>query len=138
MKFVVHKSANGFTYREVPSDKPLQVIGAARIFISDSTPTQDQMAALFTSTPVPQEVGSGQIRAAMIVAGIAANDDALDGLIEGALANIPDATQRAIATTLWRNASSFKRDNAFIESARAALGKTSSEIDDLFRLASTF
>lgn len=89
--------------------------------------------------PVPGIVGSGQIRAAMIASGIAADDAALDALIEGALAGaIADPTERAIALTLWRNASDFKRDNAFIAAAQAALGKTSAEIDDLFRIAVTF
>jgi hypothetical protein len=90
-------------------------------------------------SPVPAVVGSGQIRAAMIASGIAADDAALDALIEGALAGaIADATERAIALTLWRNASDFKRDNAFIAAAQLALGKSAAEIDDLFRLAATF
>lgn len=87
---------------------------------------------------VPASVGSGQIRAALIASGVAADDDALSTAIETILANIPDATQRAIAVTLWRNASEFRRDHPFINIVQGALNKTHAEIDDLFRLAATF
>lgn len=89
--------------------------------------------------PVPAEVGAGQIRAAMIASGIAANVDALDALITTALnAAISDSLQRAVALALWQYAGSFKRDNAFVEAARQALGKSHTEINELFRLANTF
>jgi hypothetical protein len=88
---------------------------------------------------VPAEVGAGQIRAAMIAIGIAADVDALDALIATSLEqNIANATERAVALALWRHAGAFKRDNAFVLTAATALGKTSAEIDDLFRLAATF
>lgn len=88
---------------------------------------------------VPASVGSGQIRAAMIASGLGADDAALDSLINGALtAAVADPTQRAIALALWGYASEFRRDNAFIATARAALGMTDAQIDDLFRLAATF
>jgi hypothetical protein len=88
--------------------------------------------------PVPQTVGSGQIRAAMIAAGYAGNDDALSVLVESILDAIPDPKQRAIAVTLWRNASEFRRDHPFLGAFKAGLGKTDADIDDLFRLAATF
>lgn len=87
---------------------------------------------------VPQTVGSGQIRAAMIASGYAGNDDALSALIESLLETIPDSRQRAIAVTLWRNASEFRRDHPFLGAVKAGLGKNDADIDDLFRLAATF
>jgi hypothetical protein len=88
---------------------------------------------------VPAEVGAGQIRAAMIASGIAADVDALDAQIVAALAaNVPDATQRAVALALWRHATAFRRDHATIALVSAALGKTSAEIDALFILAASF
>lgn len=90
-----------------------------------------------SAAPAPKKVGSGQIRAAMILSGIAADDDALSTLIEGILANIPDESEQAVAVTLWRNASEFKRDHKFIAAVQAALGKTDADIDQLFRLAAT-
>lgn len=88
--------------------------------------------------PVPQSVGSGQIRAAMIVSGYAANDDALSTTIETILSGIPDVAQRAVAITLWRNASEFRRNHPFLGAVKAALSKTDEDIDNLFRLAATF
>lgn len=38
----------------------------------------------------------------------------------------------------WQYATIFERNNIIITSAAAALNKTSAEVDDLFRLASTF
>lgn len=88
--------------------------------------------------PVPQIVGSGVIRAAMIASGYAANDDALSALIESILEAIPDPSQKAIAITLWRNSSEFRRNHPFLKVVQSALGKTDKDIDDLFRLAATF
>ena len=87
---------------------------------------------------VPQSVGSGQIRAALIVSGVANSDDALSATIEAALDQISDPAQKQIAITLWRNASEFRRDNQFITMAQIMLGMTNEQIDDLFRLAATF
>jgi hypothetical protein len=88
--------------------------------------------------PVPQTVGSGQIRAAMIASGYASDDDALSATIEAILFQIPDQDHRAIAVTLWRNAAEFRRNHPFLGAVQAALGKTDADIDDLFRLAATF
>lgn len=118
-----------------------------RTFYTANLPSAEDAAAAVATpqnppapvAPVPSVVGSGQIRAALIASGIAADDDALNGLVEGALtAAIADATERAIALTLWRNASEFVRDNAFIATAQAALGLSDAQVDDLFRLAATF
>lgn len=114
---------------------------------ASDTPSADDAAAAVANpqnppspvAPVPTVVGSGQIRAALIACGVAADDDALNALVEAALAGaIADTTQRAIALTLWRNASEFVRGNAFIATAKGALGLSDEQVDDLFRLAATF
>ncbi len=95
--------------------------------------------------PVPQEVGSGQIRAALVALGWItltnpSNADAevdawASALIELA---VSDPGQKAIAHLLWRNASGFKRENQFILLVATILEKTSEETDTLFRTAATF
>jgi hypothetical protein len=124
-----YEDAQGRTYYSGAAE-PSQADAAAAV----ATPAVAPVVA-----PVPAEVGAGQIRAAMIATGIAADVEALDALITTALeTSVPDATQRAVALALWRHASAFKRDNAFVEAARLALNKTPAEIDALFRLAATF
>jgi hypothetical protein len=111
---------------------------------AEAWPTDAVLAAQILNPPapaptVPAEVGSGQIRAAMIASGIAADNAALDTLITTALTNaIADPTQRAIALALWGHATTFKRANAWVATAQTALGKTDAEIDTLFILAASF
>lgn len=91
------------------------------------------------AVPVPAEVGSGQIRAAMIELEYAADDSALDTLIEGAIvAAVPAGKERQKALTLWRNASTFKRTHPFISVVKAVLAKSDADIDALFILAASF
>jgi len=95
--------------------------------------------------PVPQEVGSGQIRAALVALGWVtvqnpSNADAEvdawgSALIELA---VSDPAQKTIAHLLWKNASVFKRNDAFVLVVAAVLQKTSEETDTLFRTAATF
>lgn len=88
--------------------------------------------------PVPFEVGPYQIRAALILSGIAADEAALDAMINEAVdATIPDATQAALAKLAWRRASAFKRNSPFIAAAQAALQLKNEQVNDLFRLANT-
>jgi hypothetical protein len=86
----------------------------------------------------PQEVGGGQIMAAMIEKGYAPNLDALYQLLDGILDQVvTDPVQNASAKALLRRASVFKRDFPLIEAVRVALRKTDEDINDLFRLADT-
>lgn len=97
-----------------------------------------------TVEPHPFEVGAGQIRAALIALGWVeitnlTNPDAdLDTWALGLISNIPDQSQRLIATVLWHNAGGFKFDNEFIVFAAGVLGKTEEERKQLFRIAATF
>lgn len=116
----------------IPAADPAAPLTAAALAAHIANPPAPAVA-------IPAEIGSGQIRAAMIAIGIAADVDALDTLISTALAeNIADATERAVALALWRHATTFKRNNAFILTAAAALGKTPAEIDEVFVLGATF
>jgi hypothetical protein len=95
--------------------------------------------------PVPSEVGSGQIRAALVAEGWvtittpSTPDPEIDAwvsaLIEAAVAN---PGQKAIAYLLWHNASVFKRSDQFVLMVAALTGKTSEQIDQLFTTANTF
>lgn len=95
--------------------------------------------------PVPFEVGSGQIRAALVALGWVtiqnpSNADAEVDAWAAALIElaVQDPGQKAIALLLWRNASAFKRNNPFILLVATILGKTGEETDTLFRTAVNF
>ena len=75
--------------------------------------------------PVPTEVTPLQMRKALRYIGI------MDQAKAYAL-TLPEEQQES-----WEYATMIERDNAFIESARLALGMTDDEADDLFRLAAT-
>lgn len=82
--------------------------------------------------PVPERVTARQAVEALIRIGV--TEDA----IEAALAAIPDATQRAIATNLWRRSNDFERSNpTLIALAKQSLGMTDDQLDQLFITAST-
>lgn len=91
------------------------------------------------NNPVPKEVGGFQLRAAMIALGWAETLQDLDWIIKASIdAAIPDLTQRQIAYAGWDNASAFKRNHQFISLVKIVMNKNDDEIDNLFRLASTF
>ena len=76
--------------------------------------------------PVPATVTPLQMRRALRAAGLKAQADAY-------LATLPDDVAEA-----WEYAVVVRRDNAFVASAATALGMTTGQADDLFRLAATF
>jgi hypothetical protein len=99
--------------------------------------------------PYPPEVGSGQIRAALIAEGWVAYpdpqnptrtpDEVLDAWAIGLINTyVADAGQRVIATLLWHNASGFKFGNVFIELIAGVMGKSLEQRKQLFRTADTF
>lgn len=75
--------------------------------------------------PVPGEVSSGQIILAL------AELDWLDA-VDAAVAQADALSQR-----LWARASRFPRDDAMLIAIGTAIGKSSDDLDDLFRLAAT-
>lgn len=88
--------------------------------------------------PVPFAVGPFQIRAALILSGVAADEAALDAAIVAAVdAAVTNPAQNAIAKLAWKHASEFRRTSDFVLATQAALQMTSEQVDDLFRLAAT-
>ena len=95
--------------------------------------------------PYPPEVGSFQIRAALVAKGWvqitnADNPDAdLDAWALGLINTyVSDPAKRIIARMAWHNASGFKFTNEFIVLISAVLGKTEEDRKELFRTADTF
>jgi len=82
-----------------------------------------------STTPVPEVVGMGQLRAALVIAGVQAS------AVSAAIAAIPDATKRGVAEALWNYSSDVHRDHALIGQVQAVLGLTSAQIDAIFRTA---
>lgn len=64
-----------------------------------------------------------QLRLGLIAAGISLAS------VEGAIAAIPDETDRAVAEVEWEYASQFERDHPLIEQVGAAVGMTPEQID---------
>lgn len=76
--------------------------------------------------PAPVEVTPLQMRRALNTAGLRS---AVEAAVGAAAQDVRDA---------WEFASVIRRDDSLLAGVAAYLGKTSVEIDDLFRLASTF
>lgn len=74
---------------------------------------------------IPQPVTPRQIRLALSAIGLR---DAVEAYVNAADITVQDN---------WHYASEFVRDNALINGAATALGKTSADIDNLFALALT-
>lgn len=75
---------------------------------------------------VPQSVTRRQFKLALLQI----------GLLDDVEAMIAASGDRALQIN-WAEALDFERDNAFVAQMSAALGKTASEVDDLFILANT-
>lgn len=81
---------------------------------------------------VPERVTARQAVEALLRSGVT------EGMVESALAAIPNATERAIAQNLWRRSNDFERTNpTLIALATQALGMTEAQLDQLFITAAT-
>lgn len=80
---------------------------------------------------VPLEVTNAQAREALIRSGIAIAS------VDSALSSIQDPVQRDIAVTQWEYRSTIRRDAELVASMSQAMGLTTEQVDDLFRLAAT-
>jgi hypothetical protein len=81
---------------------------------------------------VPTSVTARQAVEALIRIGVT------EAMVEAALAAIPDASQRAISTNLWRRSNDFERQNpTLIALAKQSLGMTEAQLDQLFITAAT-
>lgn len=83
-----------------------------------------------TNTKVPSSVSPRQIRIALIMTGFS-----LD-LIENTINSLPEPDKSIVRVT-WEYSVEFQRNNAVLLSMAPVLGLSDSQIDDLFRLAST-
>jgi hypothetical protein len=90
-------------------------------------PTADEVAAAVAhlDNPVPPEVKAGQLIRALDELGLLATVDA-------AVAQADPLTQR-----LWARASTFPRNDPLLLSFAQSIGKTSADLDNIFRLAAT-
>lgn len=77
-------------------------------------------------TQVPESVTPRQIRWALNASGLRAT-------VEGAVANADQDTRDA-----WEFSNEIRRDNPLLNSLAAAMGMTSAQLDDLFKLADSF
>ena len=144
------------TCREAPDNTPAPE-GWESMTVAEFTAWRDaELAAGWAppppppvEPPYPPEVGSGQIRAALIAEGWVAYpdpqnptrtpDEVLDAWALGLINTyVADAGQRVIATLLWHNASGFKFGNVFIELIAGVMGKSLEQRKQLFRTADTF
>lgn len=81
-------------------------------------------------TPIPEVVSRRQARQALLMAGKLA-------LVQPAIDSIAEETQRKLAQIEWEDSAEFKRDWPLLIQLASAIGLTSTEIDDLFVLASS-
>ena len=83
------------------------------------------------ATPVPYRVSPRQLRLALLSVGV---DPAN---IVTAINAIPDPAQKAGAMVEWEYAIWFERNHVLITSLAGALGLTSDDVDNIFRIAVT-
>jgi hypothetical protein len=79
---------------------------------------------------VPSHVTPRQLKRAMIKSGIELE------MVDAAIASIPDTTQRALIYTDWNDALTVERNYPLIDQLANEIGLTTSQVDDLFILAS--
>ena len=115
-------------YRCDGADLPFIVVGEG--IISD-VEEGDFPPLPAPTLPVPESVDNAQARIALIQSGISI------ATVDAAIAAIPDAVEREIAYTQWEYRATIRRDSELLVSLAGAMGLTSAQVDDLFRLAAT-
>jgi hypothetical protein len=100
---------------------------------------------IFNQKRVPEKVGSGQIRLALIANQwvVISDPENADIEIDNWVFNlinsgITGVSDKMSAKLLWRNASQFERRSPFVTGAAFIAGKSSDDIDDLFIVANQF
>jgi len=81
--------------------------------------------------PVPTEVSNAQAREALIRSGISI------ATVDAAIQEISDPTEREVAFTQWEYRDKIRRNASLVVSIAGSLGLSESQVDDLFRTAST-
>lgn len=97
-----------------------------RAVAGDFGPVAPHVAPISGSSPVPSSVTPLQARKALRAAGLKTQVDAY-------VLTLSEEQQEE-----WEYCTSVERSNGLVVEAATALGMTSVEIDDLFRLAKTF
>lgn len=82
--------------------------------------------------PVPQEITAWQASAALKLTPLG-NDTLYDAVV-AAFAAMPDSPEKVVAQTAFEKDAKFVRASPTIASIATALGLTSAQVDDLFRL----
>lgn len=85
---------------------------------------------------VPAKVTRRQARQALLITTNAEGIPLLD-LVAGAIAAIPDTTQRRLAEIAWEDATEFERYDALVLQIGAALGLDEEGLNNLFIFANT-
>lgn len=111
-----------------PDDSDTDVEGVLGVF-SESDWLVMQADEMRARNPVPQVITRAQGKAALIGAG-------LWQVVVEFIAAIPDATERALAEVALNDTQEWHRDSPFLNSAKAALGLTDGQLDELFITAS--
>jgi hypothetical protein len=85
------------------------------------------LTADLTEPPeVPQEITARQAVQALILDGIT------EDMVDAAIAQIPDATQRSMVSAEWRRSQTFERNRPTLNALAGALGISQSQLDQLF------
>lgn len=83
-----------------------------------------------TAAPAPDAITRAQGKTLLIRA------DLMPAVL-AFITSIGDPKDRALAEVTMNDADTWRRDNAFLNAAGAAIGLTSAQLDDLFRRAAT-
>lgn len=107
---------------EVPEGKQL----VESFEITDTTVTR---VWSWTDVPPPSEVPLWAFRAALVLAGIT------EAQVDTLIASLPEPS-KTVATIQWNYGNFIARGHSLIDSLGAAMGLSSTAIDDVFRQAS--
>lgn len=120
--------------RTTPATPRREFAGAPTVFYTFASQAA-YLAALATANlaapaPVPDSVTARQAEQALILAG-------LYDRVEPAIDAIANPKERALVRSEWRRSQTFERTRPALLGLAQALGMSSAQLDDLFRLAKT-
>lgn len=134
MRYLIRQDPNGDSLHDNHRVRVLEIADTAKLHAAPSVKIYEaktlaefkaaQGVTDFTPPPpVPQSVTPLQMRLALNEIGWR---DEVDAAVDKADQSVRDA---------WEYALEIRRDNALLAALTAAIGKTSAQVDDLFRLA---
>lgn len=98
--------------------------------VSEILSYMDAINGAVVPESVPQIVSPRQIRLALVTSGISIDT------VESFIDSLPDP-DKSITRVTWEYSKEFHRTNPILNSLAPALGLSSSQVDDLFKLAAT-